>query len=150
MQHARAMNILSGQSNLARRVFAAVPIQAFWTVQEISVEMHRLENHKLNKGEIMGCLRTLVDAGLVNETASLTFRSNVKPQKESASVIPKTLAPSEQMSLMDRIAIKAQAMRMLADDLEMLGLEAEEAIKAASADSEKLKQFQLNLKQMMG
>lgn len=149
MQHARAMNILSSQSNLARRVFAAVPIQAFWTVQEISVEMHRLENHKLNKGEIMGCLRTLVDAGLVNETASLTFRSNVKPQKESASVIPKTLAPSEQMSLMDRIAIKAQAMRMLADDLEMLGLEAEEAIKAASADSEKLKQFQLNLKQMM-
>lgn len=150
MQFGRAQNILSGQSNLARRVFAAVPIQAFWTVQEISVEMHRLENHKLNKGEIMGCLRTLVDAGLVNETASLTFRSNVKPQKESASVEPKTLAPSEQMSLMDRIAIKAQAMRMLADDLEMLGLEAEEAIKAASADSEKLKQFQLNLKQMMG
>lgn len=148
MQHARAQNILSGQSNLARRVFAAVPMQEFWSVPQISAEMNRLEPHNLSKGEITGCLRSLEDAGLVNETASLTFRSTVKPPKENATVEPKKTPVTSQLSLLERLAAKAEALRALADDIDLLAMEAEEAIKAASLDSEKLKQFQAMLKQM--
>lgn len=152
MQYVRAQNILSGQSNLARRVFTAVPMQEFWDVQQISTELFRLESHNLTKAEITGCLRTLVDAGLVNETASLTFRSTVKPPKETAVMMePKKQQPSlPQDSLMDRMNDKADALRSLADDIDLLAMELDEALKAASADSEKLKQFQSNLKLMMG
>lgn len=151
MQHARAQNILSGQTNLARRVFAAVPMQAFWTAQDISFEMNRLENHNLSKGEILGCLRTLVDAGLVNETASTTFRSNVKSAKESVTVeTKKTAAQAKPLTLLERFTAKAEALREMADDLEMLGLEADQAIKDAGKGNAEMMVIKQNLRALLG
>lgn len=152
MQHERAQNILSGQTNLARKVFAAVPMQSFWDVQQISTEMTRQSPHNHSKAEITGCLRVLVDAGLINETASLTFRSNVKPPKAVPEQVmqPKAKAEPVKASFMDRAFELATTMRAAAEQLEQLGMEVDTALKDAGKGDEKYKQMQATLRGLMG
>jgi hypothetical protein len=152
----RAENILSGQTNLARKVFAAVPMQEHWNIDEISREMARVEPHNHTKSAIAGCLRTLKECGLISEAGVQNFRSNVKPEpikKEKVTVSKEE--PSKQL-LSDRLAQKATALRtqatfltVLADDLEMLALEMDEALVQAGQKSEKLVKLQSTLKELM-
>ena len=150
MQYARAMNILDGQTNLAQKVFAAVPMQAFWTVQQISTEMFRLENHNLSKGEITGCLRTLVDAGLVNETASQTFRSTVKPAKVIEVTAPSKKPPAPKTSLMDQLFDLATSLRDVAEKVEAVAMEVDSAIIEAGKGNDQLKALQTTLRGLLG
>lgn len=156
MQHDRAQNILSGQSNLARRVFEAVPKQDFWTVLQISNEMHRMEPHGLSKGEITGCLRSLVDAGLVAEAGMLTFRSNVKPPKLALpKEAPVVTAPAKKLNqpkptIMERMLGLADTLRQAAEQIDNLAMEVDSAIVDAGKGNEKLKQLQTTLRGLMG
>lgn len=156
MQHARAMNILEGQTNLARRVFHSVSMQEFWSVGQISNEMNRIEKHNLTKGEITGCLRTLVDAGLVGETGMLTFRSNVKPAKdttvEEAPVTAPNLKkkPEAKVSLMDQLFGLATDLRAVAEKVEAVAMEVDSAILEAGKGDEKLKALQVTLRGLLG
>lgn len=155
MQHARAMNILDGQTNLARRVFHSVPMQEFWTVGQISNEMNRIEKHNLTKGEITGCLRTLVDAGLVGETGILTFRSNVKPPKDNYVEEPTVTAPTKKAplmkpSLMDQLFGLATDLRAVAEKVEAVAMEVDSAILEAGKGDEKLKALQVTLRGLLG
>lgn len=150
MNYTRAQNVLSSQSRLAQRVFSAVPMQAFWDVQQISTELFRLENHNLTKAEITGCLRTLVEAGLVNETASLTFRSNVKPPKECPVTVPAVKNAAPKQSLMEQLFAVATTLRTAAEQIETLGMEVDSAIIEAGQGNEKLKQLQATLRGLMG
>lgn len=151
MNFLRAQSVLSSQSRLAQKVFAAVPMQSFWDVQQISTEMFRLENHNLSKAEITGCLRTLAEAGLINETASLTFRSNVKPPKDTpviASAVKNVKAPKQ--SFMEQLFAVATTLRTAAEQVETLAMEVDTAIVDAGKGNEKLKQLQTTLRGLMG
>lgn len=150
MQHARAMNILDGQTNLAQKVFVAVPMQEFWSVQQISAEMFRLESHNLSKGEITGCLRTLVDAGLVNETASQTFRSTVKPPKAIEVTAPTKKVQPAKLSLMDQLFGLATDLRAVAEKVEAVAMEVDSAIVDAGKGNEQLKALQSTLRGLLG
>lgn len=157
MQHSRAQSILMGQSKMAQRVFAAVPMQSFWTVEQIIQEMKRLEGIPQRPGEVLGCLRCLVDAGLVNETASTTFRSTVKPPKEQQQVEPKKKQEAPKPTFMDRLAAQAQQLRVKAEvliaqanELDSLALEVDEAILQASEGNAKFQELQATLKKLMG
>lgn len=153
MQHTRAMNILSGQSNLARRVFACVPMQEFWSVGQISNEMHRIEKHNLTKREVIGCLRSLVEAGLVCEAGMLTFRSTVKSVKEddpvmTAPTLKKKTEPK--LSLMDQLFSLATELRNVAEKVEAVAMEVDSAIIEAGKGDEKLKTLQVTLRGLLG
>lgn len=156
MQYARAMSILEGQTNLARRVFHSVPMQEFWSVGQISNEMNRIEKHNLSKGEITGCLRTLVDAGLVGETGLLTFRSNVKPPKDIPVEEPVVTAPTlkkkveAKPSLMDQLFGLATELRSVAEKVEAVAMEVDSAILEAGKGDEKLKALQVTLRGLLG
>lgn len=152
MQHDRAQNILSGQTNLARKVFVAVPMQSFWDVQQISTEMSRQAPHNNTKAEITGCLRVLVDAGLINETASLTFRSNVKPPKAVPEKVmqPKAKAVPAEPSLMEKFFDVATFLRASAEKIEGLAMEMDTAIKDAGKGNEKMREIQANLRALLG
>lgn len=154
MQHDRAQNILSGQTALAKRVFEAVPMQAFWSVQEISTEMTRLGGHNLSKGEITGCLRCLVDAGLINETASLTFRSNVKPPKPVLKEVAPVTAPAmkaakPKLTLMEQLFDVATSLRTAAEQIDALALEVDSTIVEAGKGDERFRQMQATLRGLM-
>lgn len=156
MQHARAMNILDGQTNLARRVFLCVPMQEFWSVSQISNDMNRIEKHNLSKGEITGCLRSLVDAGLVAEAGMLTFRSNVKPPKPEALMEAPVTAPTlkrkeaPKQSLMDQLFGLATDLRTVAEKVEAVAMEVDSAILEAGKGDEKLKALQVTLRGLLG
>lgn len=156
MQYARAMNILDGQTNLAQRVFHCVPMQECWSVGQISNEMHRIEPHNHTKATITGCLRTLVEAGLVGEAGMLTFRSNVKPPKDApVEEIPVT-APNlkkkqeAKVSLMDQLFGLATDLRAVAEKVEAVAMEVDSAILEAGKGDEKLKALQVTLRGLLG
>lgn len=156
MQHERAMNMLTGQSNLVRKVFAAVPRQEFWSIGQISNEMNRVEKHNNSKAEITGCLRHLVDAGLVAEAGLLTFRSNVKPPKltllketQEVSAPPKK-KETPKPSLMDRTFTVASKLREAAEEIEQLGMEVDSAILEAGKGNAQLLQLQETLRGLLG
>lgn len=153
MNHTRAQTILSGQTRLAQRVFAAVPKQEYWSIGQISNEMARVEKHNMTKSEVAGSLRTLVDAGLVSENGVLTFRSNVKPpsQKDNATMAQgpqKVPTKSAQPTLGERFLFKAAQLRSMADDLDAMALEVEEAIIKAGAKNAKLDKLRLALREL--
>lgn len=152
MNKQRAESILEGQTNVARKVFAAVPMQEFWSVGQISNEMVRVEKHNLSKGEITGCLRSLVDAGLVAEAGMLTFRSNVKAEL-TLKEVPVSAPPAKKQpkpSLMDRMFALATSLRDVAEQVETLAMEVDTAILDASKGDEKLKQIQATMRSLMG
>ena len=154
MQHDRAQSILSGQSNLARRVFEAVPKQDYWSVLQISNEMHRMEPHGLSKGEITGCLRSLVDAGLVSESGMLTFRSTVKPPKPVLKEVAPVTAPAikadkPKQSLMEQLFDVASAMRVAAEKIETLAMEVDSTILEAGKGDERLRKLQATMRELM-
>lgn len=154
MQHERAMNILTGQSKLACKVFESVPKQEFWSIGQISNEMDRKEKHNVSKGEITGCLRSLVDAGLVTEAGQLTFRSNVKPPKltipKEAPVQPKEKPAAPKPTFIDRAFELATTLRTAAEQLEKLGMEVDTALKDAGKGDEKFRQMQETLRGLLG
>lgn len=79
MTPARAERLLSGQSALAAKVFAAVPILEAWTMEQIKRELERTgTTMKIAPHTVMGCLRDLKDAGLIGEPIREHFRSNTK------------------------------------------------------------------------
>ncbi len=140
---------------LAQRVFHAVPLQEYWSVNQISNEMSRLEKHNHSRGEITGCLRCLVDAGLVGEAGTLTFRAKfnskqLQEEKEKPMSTKKNLTVSSTDSLIQRINNKAAQLRHLADEIELLGIEVIEAIQEAGQSNEKLLKLQSLLREITG
>ncbi len=156
MQHDRAMRVLEGQTTAAQRVFKAVPKQEFWSLGQISNEMERVAKHNMTKSEISGCLRCLVEAGLVVEAGQLTFRSNVKPPKpaaiQEASVVtaPPKKSPIAKPSLMDQLFGLATDLRAVAEKIEATAMEVDSAIIEAGKGNEQLKALQSTLRGLLG
>lgn len=157
MQHQRAQNILANQSRVAQRVFKFVPMQEFWSADQILAEMKRVESTTPSIKELLGILEALVESGLVNETASTTFRSAVKPAKEKVAMIQTdAVEVSKELTLSQRLLARAvetrataKALMDSADELEMLALELEETIKAAAEGGDKFNKLQATLKQLL-
>ena len=145
MNHQRAVAILGSQTNLAQRVFKCVPIQEWWTVHQIANEMDRHGPHNHTKTILGGCLRTLKEAGLVDEGPKDTYRSAVKPtlkRIEPVGEINDKTAPT-QPSLVDRLINEATKLRAMAETLDNLAVGIDDEIakagKAGKAGNEKLK-----------
>lgn len=66
MAPASLVRKLSGQSALAQKVFASIPADEFWTLQQIQGELIRRGRH-MAYNVMQGCVRCLVNAGLVDE-----------------------------------------------------------------------------------
>lgn len=155
MNRDRANRILVNLPRMASRVFQAVPMQEFWTVGQIVAEMARNDPHNLNTSEVSFALRTLDDAGLIREGSTrMTFRSNVKPpaikpktenNPEMANPdIKSTTPPSE------KIMALGGKLREIADEMDNLAMEVEEAIQSAGAKNEKLLKLQSSLRELIG
>lgn len=139
MDTIRRDSLLAGQTNLARKVYEAVPIAEPWSLQEILSEMHRL-GHNITHNNTRGCLRDLSEAGLVREPSVLAFvreRVTEKPmkavQKESAANDTALTTP------FDVLSTTAVRLRRLADDLDTLALQLHDE---NSKNAEALKAFE--------
>lgn len=143
MNHQRAMSVLDNQTTLAQKVFKAVPIQDWWTVHQIFLEFNRQTGQPQTRQAIGGCLRTLREAGLIDESGNDKYRSAVKPapvkKAEPMGQIDDKKAPVPP-SLVERLMAQAQKLRDQAEHLDLLAMEIDDEItKAGQAGNEKLK-----------
>lgn len=70
--------ILAGQTNLARRIYDATPIQEAWHIRDIR---RHIPNCTTEHRVIRGALRELQDAGLVRENPPHHFSRTHKPRQ---------------------------------------------------------------------
>jgi hypothetical protein len=132
----KAAQRLRGQSSLAQKVFHAVPSQEAWHVKQIESEFQRIgKTPPPTRHAMLGCLRCLVEAGLISEPTREKFRSMVRvsaqeptPPKQLARMptmtvtaltpTPTTVTPSakQEPPIVDALTAIAQSMVELADD----------------------------------
>lgn len=84
---ARLDAIAAGVPNIARKVLDVVPIQESWTDRHIVIEMKRVTGSCPDSHTVRGCLRKLVDAGLVKEHPAGMYR-RIMPKDEPDDVAP--------------------------------------------------------------
>ena len=73
MTPGRATSLLQGQTALARKVYDSVPIGSFWSGSEIQTQ-HAKRYTPIPHRTFMGCIRALIDAGLVKSNGDVLFR----------------------------------------------------------------------------
>lgn len=146
MNKVRADKLLENQSAMAQKIFRAVPMQEYWSVHQIRLELERLGTPAASH-VIGGCLRHLKDAHLVECNAQDQYRSCVKPvriMKEEPIVEPK----KQPLTFAERLLAKAEALRKEADELEALAMQVEEEIQKAG--DAKLANLRNALKELTG
>lgn len=151
MNQSQANKVLESQTAMARKVMKAVPIQEYWSLHQIKLELERLGT-PAQTHVIGGCLRSLKEVGLVKQDSYDQYRSCVKPIRilKEEIVEPKKEV-ARPLSFPERLLAKAEALRAEANELEALAMQAEEELKAAAEAAEtKLKNIQSTLRELMG
>lgn len=152
MNQQRFKSILSGMTSIAQRVFQAVPIAEAWASRQIYAEMTRT-GPAADYKTVEGCLRTLVNAGLVTEPNPGTFRQvKVKAKdesSESAAAIPSASCPIDRLGILaSRVRAVRAELNSLADDIELVAIEVSDQAARDKEDMEKLRQLQSLLKSL--
>lgn len=147
MDAAKAESILTGHMSAVRKVYGAVPMREPWPFSKIHNELIRTgvrqDRHKLE-----GCVRQLVDSGLVRRVDNDHFIRTPIARKEKP-VKKETPTPTEvekAPTLLEIAGALATRLRSAADEIDGLALAYEEQLKKCGSDSEKLKQLQALLK----
>lgn len=153
-----AIKNLTGQM---LKVYDAVPIEKAWPIADIVSELHRT-GHNIEHNIALGCARTLVERGLVNESPKFSFirkneETEILPKPEPTEkqsgkrphleIVPPTMPATDKprgpMELLADLAAKARA---FADELDNAALEIEQEFQNSEAKSEQLKQLKSLLK----
>lgn len=135
----RLQRIEANQTSIAKKVLAAVPICESWPATHILSEMGR-SGIRTDLRTVTGCLDSLRDDGLIKETARGFFKR--APQKEAPVVKEQKAKPD----LLSRLSNITKLQRNLADELDTLALEIDEALAGSSEELNKLRQ----LKELLG
>lgn len=164
MNEFRQAQILDGQSSIAQKVFALVPIQAAWSNHEIHGAAITAKATGASPYAIRRALGELKEAGLIREPVGGKFQRDAatpKPKKEQAvtqvakQAVVSTKKPEagaldvlaglsvEVVSLADEIG---QRLKTLAGRIEEVALSVEAERETSAATVGKLKQLQELLK----
>ena len=150
-----------GLSAIAKKVFDSVPKSEAWNAPAISADMRRLGSGGADSRVVLGCLNTLIEAGLVNEVTKGTFQRIEIREKTKPIVITPTESP--QMSIraiqpvaqpiqsatpIDRLSKFAIRLRELANDMETAALDLAEQAEKNDAETAKMRQLQQLLKSL--
>lgn len=84
MNYAKYQQLVAGQSSIAQKVLTVVPFVEEWDSRQIRSELLRVTLSAPDLRVVEGCLRMLVDAGLVKRLAREMFRRTPVPAKPSA------------------------------------------------------------------
>ncbi|MEK7947666.1 hypothetical protein WKR98_23175 [Pigmentiphaga sp. YJ18] len=157
---------LSGQTNVAQKVYGIVPIRDCFTVGELAHALKTQTGAGLDIRTLRGCLRMLADAGLVREPVPGSFRRAEIKEKEktdmprSASIAPAAapVAPAasaaptalDPIDILAGFATRLRGLRKdfdrLADDIDAAALSMGEHGQATAAELERFRQLKALLK----
>ena len=163
MNESRQQQILAGQSSIAQKIFAYVPIQTSWTNHEIHGAVSTAQATGASPYAVRRALGELKDAGLIREPVGGKFQRDAatqKPAKEQAvsQVAKQTVVSIKKpegaldvlASLSGEVVILAddfsKRMKALATRIEEVALSVESERESNAAAVSKLKQLQDLLK----
>lgn len=156
MNKTRFDAIYSGLTSIAQKVDRAVPITEEWPTSQIHSELVRL-GANTDRKILQGCLKSLMDAGLVTESAGKYYRrvevrnraaSSTSPAPEPEIEAPPTPAPAAPTTPFGKLAALAakarelaKSLHELAEEIENAALDVEAQAEANSAELQKVKQL---------
>lgn len=91
MTPAKARTKLQSLNAAATKVYDAVPVQEAWTIDDIVRALHRQGASAMAYNIVQGCLKALVESGLVKDTAGRYQRTEI--HRKTISLIAKTPEP---------------------------------------------------------
>lgn len=135
MNPSRYRQLEAGQTSIARKVLAAVPIREAWSTAAIHSEVVR-NGSRIDKHILEGCLSALLDSGLIKEPShhqyqrvGVTLEKPPVPTPCKPTLVKTNDTPPDPLTRFASIATK---LRQLADEIDELGLD----IEAAKTDNE--------------
>lgn len=147
MNPGRQASIERGLTGICRKVYECVALQEERALPVITAELAR-KGHALQKHIIVGCLRTLVDQGLVKEGgspgAAVWWRIQPRAEREKVDPAPAAAPPPPDqlpMTSFARLATLAQVLREAANEAESVALALEEERKADRDQLDKFSQL---------
>lgn len=144
--NARMRAIEEGQTGIAKKVLASVPIQETWTAHQIISDIAR-SGSRPDPHIVEGCLNTLCDSGLVRERPRGYFQ-RVKPKEEKVASIASAPQQKEPIDPLAKLGNIASSLRTLADELEDVALAIEEKHAGATEELAKLRQLKTLLRDL--
>ena len=152
-------SIYRGLSEQAKKVYDCIPIADSWSPAQIMGELHRRSVSLGDFRVVMGCVNSMLDAGIVLEVSRGLFkREAIRPKcepkekvinhtKEAEMPTPtKTIAP--QVGALDRLSSFASRLRDLANDMENAAIELAGQAERNDAETAKMRQLQAILKSL--
>ena len=151
---------VNGLTAIAKKVFSVVPIAEAWTSHQIIGELKRVTDSATDQRIVTGCLRSLINQGLVTEPRPNTFRRVSVKEGSPVKVVsiekqkPAEVAPvaaqkqTKTITAIEKLAGIAAILKQAASDLESVAIEIDEEAKADKQDTEKLKQLQSLLRSL--
>ncbi|WP_157669301.1 hypothetical protein [Chitinibacter sp. GC72] len=155
MQRARFESIYRGLSNIARKVYDAVPIGDAWSKALITQEIRRVTKTSTDARVIDGCLSSLVENGLVREPTRGAFvrvkvvgglgslKVSSSPEVENMAVKSEKV---EKLSL--RLAGLVTTLTSVAEEIESISIEVDAQLSAVGDELGKLRQLKSLLKDL--
>ena len=149
--------LFRGISEQAKKVYDCVPIADAWKPAQIMTDLHRKNISMNDYRVVMGCINTMIDAGLIVEGPKGHFKregikpkqadeidlhSRVKTNKEASMTKPTPAKPGP----LDLLGDFASRLRALANDAESIALAIASQTETNDAETAKLRQLQALLK----
>lgn len=161
MSESRFKQVMAGTTAVAKKVYEAIPTSDQWNHQQIVAEVARL-GYGVDYRTICGCINSLIQAGLVQETAKGMFRRHPIRQKTDTTIENMT-QPTQQKAaeqaahrdaidvlgaIADKLRSLSKTTQSLADEVDKAALEISEQISIKEAGADKLKQLKELLKEL--
>lgn len=108
-------------------------------------ELHRKNSGMNDARVILGCINTMVDAGVVVESPKSKFQ---RVEVKSKAIKEPMKVAKQDTSAIDRLSVIAQKLRELAQDMESAALDLAEQVEKNEADTTKMRQLQALLKSL--
>ena len=169
MNKVRYEALVASQSAIARKVLSVVPIQEHWSARQIYAELHRQTQATIDRRILDGCMRALVDAGLVHESPRDSYIREMPKEEQPKMRLVKdepitTTEPTMSMpnpaptpikttvlaDPLERLANVAKRLRGMTDEIEELALEVGHRMESVDADAKKAAQLKALLKDFAG
>ncbi|HHM5244297.1 TPA: hypothetical protein ACRM7M_001932 [Pseudomonas aeruginosa] len=163
---AKQESLMQGQTGIAKKVYECVPISEPWRSFQVLTALRNMTGSTPDVRIVQGCLRDLVDSGLIRRTGTdhyqrIQVEKKTKPQEpkmgepakkiETQSEPKRSASPLEMLGeLANELAGMAEHMKRLSDRIEDVALAVEQERESNAKSMESYRQLKALLKSLQG
>lgn len=167
MNQTRFEAVQRGLTAQARKVFDSIPVRDSWNPSQVMQDLRRRNISMSDMHVVMGCINSLIGAGLVAEPSKGVFkREEIRPKQPAKDQLfeevetekepeMKSVAPiltstpiTAPIGPLDRLSAFATRLRELATDMEDAALQLAGQAEKNEAETAKMRQLQALLKSL--